>query len=73
MAIGLAGDSSGATDGYATGQLVLVELRVQSTFLQAIAAGQVSRALPPTFISCTPSVQPGITRSSGNTAGSPRS
>lgn len=41
MAIGLAGDSSGATDGYATGQLVLVELRVQSTFLQAIAAGQV--------------------------------
>jgi NADP-dependent 3-hydroxy acid dehydrogenase YdfG len=35
-------------------------------------AGQVSVALPPTFIRCTPSVQHGITRFSGNTAGWPR-
>jgi hypothetical protein len=35
--------------------------------------GQVSFALPPTFIFCSPSVQHGITRFSGKVAGRPRS
>ena len=35
--------------------------------------GQMSFALPPTFIFCTPSVQHGMTRLSGNVAGVPRS
>jgi len=38
----------------------------------AIDGGQVSLALPPGFIFCTPSVQHGITPLSGNSVGSPR-
>ena len=38
----------------------------------AICGGQVRRALPPTFMRCTPSVQQGMTRFSGKLAGCPR-
>ena len=34
--------------------------------------GMVSRALPPTFIICSPSCHPGITELSLNSVGSPR-
>ena len=38
----------------------------------ASSGGIVSFALPPTFIIASPSLQPGTTRSSGNSTASPR-
>src|SRR5690606_20721866 len=39
----------------------------------AASEGQMKRLLPPTFMCCSASVQQGITASSGNVTGSPRS